>query len=260
MDKVFDKSLKTDVLDEILKNYQPISLNEMDCVKMMNRTDTKYFFHASLFIEILKRASNFYRVLEIDNQRQFEYFTTYFDTQNYSLYLDHQNGKRNRYKVRQRRYVSTGVEYFEVKHKTNKGWTLKSRIKNNDPDCLNSKTDVFLKDKTPYNNSILKKVLYNDFHRITLVSNKLDERATLDFSISFSNFKNNFSYPMLGIAEVKQDASSGKSKLVEILRDLKLRPMGISKYCLGIASLCEGVKINSLKPSIIKINKLKYGN
>jgi hypothetical protein len=65
---------------------------------------------------------------------------------------------------------------------------------------------------------------------------------------------------MLGIAEVKQDASSGKSMLVEILRDLKLRPMGISKYCLGIASLCEGVKTNSLKPSIIKINKLKYGN
>lgn len=256
MENFFENNLKMDDIDEVLKDYQPISLEEIDCVKLMNRTDTKFFFHASLFLEILKRASEYYKVLEINKQRKFEYFTIYFDTQNFLLYNEHQNGKLNRYKIRQRRYVSSGTEYFEVKHKTNKGWTLKSRIKNNNPDYLNIKTDGFLKEKTPYNNSILKKVLSNDFCRITLASKNLDERATLDFSISFSNLNNNYSYPILGIAEVKQDAYSGKSKLIEILRELKLRPRGISKYCLGVASLYDDVKKNCLKPSILKINKL----
>lgn len=240
----------------ILDTFQPITLKEMDTVKLMNRTDTKYFFRADLLKEILERASIHYRVLEINNQRHFQYFTTYFDTPEFILYHDHHNGKLNRFKIRQRRYEITGDEYFEVKFKTNKGWTLKSRIKNSDPDFLNEKTDVFLKKKTPYSNALLKKAIINDFIRITLVNKKLKERATLDYGLTFSNYYGKLEFPWLGIVEIKMDRQLDRSTLLQIMKDLKIRPDGISKYCLGVASLCQGVKVNLLKQHLNKINNL----
>jgi hypothetical protein len=239
-----------------LKKFKPISLDEMDSVKLMNRTDTKYFFSVDMVSEILKKAEKYYRVLEIHNQRKFIYHTVYFDTPDYLLYQHHHNGKLNRYKIRQRRYDVTGSEYFEIKFKTNKGWTVKSRVLNNNSDCLNGSTDFFLKQKTPYASSQLHKSIDNDFIRITLVDYKLTERATLDYSIAFSGLHKSVSFPNLGILEVKQDSYSGRPVLLEIMKDLKIRPAGISKYCLGVASLYSCVKTNLLKQNISKINNL----
>jgi hypothetical protein len=243
-------------LNDIVSNYRPITLDEMDSVKLMNRTDTKYFFHVSLLAEILLKAVDYYRVLEINNIRQFNYLTTYFDTPNFTLYNEHLNGKLNRFKIRQRRYDATGTEFFEIKFKTNKGRTLKSRIENNQAGFLNENTNSFLKKKTPYENGQLQKAIINDFIRITLVNNEKTERATLDYNLSFSNQKNTHKCHQLGIAEIKQDNTTGPSPLIKIMRELKLRPDGISKYCLGVASLYDHVKTNSLKPRLIKIQNL----
>jgi hypothetical protein len=245
------------LLNSILKNYQPISLEEMDSVRLMNRTDTKYFFQSKMLKEILERAGKYYRVLEIKNQRQFYYFTTYFDTPGLMLYYDHQNGKLNRYKIRQRRYEITGKEYFEVKFKTNKGWTLKSRIKNDSTEYLNDSTDMFLKQKTPYSNASLQKAITNCFVRITLVNNQLTERVTLDYSLGFSDHEKTIEYPGLGIVEVKRDSQSKHKVILQIMKELNIRPEGISKYCLGVAALCNGVKTNLLKQHLIKINNLQ---
>jgi hypothetical protein len=243
-------------LTEILAKYRPITLEEMDSVKLMNRTDTKYFFHADVLKEILNKAMESYRVLEINHVRQFNYLTTYFDTPELKLYHEHLNGKLNRYKIRQRRYDATGTEFFEVKFKNNKGRTLKSRIENNLDTELNELTDKFLRKKTPYECGQLQKAIMNDFIRITLVNNEKTERATLDYNVSFSTNSKEHSCPQLGIAEIKQDNLSGPSPLVKILRELKLRPEGISKYCLGVASLYDNVKINTLKPRLLKIQNL----
>jgi hypothetical protein len=243
-------------LAEILTHYRPITLEEMDSVKLMNRTDTKYFFHVNLLKDVLTKAVGEYRVLEINYVRQFNYLTTYFDTPEFKLYNEHLNGKLNRYKIRQRRYDSTGTEFFEIKFKTNKGRTLKSRIENNLQDYLNEQTDKFLRKKTPYEISQLQKAIINGFVRITLVNNEKTERVTLDYNISFSNHNKEHYCPQLGIAEIKQDNLSGQSPLIKILRELKLRPDGISKYCLGVASLYDNVKINTLKPRLLKIQNL----
>ena len=241
----------------LLEQYRPISLDEMDSVKLMNRTDVKYFFHSSKLVEILRRAINDYRVLEISQMRKFQYYTTYFDTPELKLYNEHLNGKLNRYKIRQRRYDATGVEFFEIKFKTNKGRTLKSRIENTKHEkYLNDLTDSFLRKKTPYSNEFLHEAIRNDFIRITLVNNDLTERATLDYNLSFSDSHQDYTCPQLGIAEIKQDNLSGPSPLIRIMRELKIRPEGISKYCLGVASLYPDVKINTLKQKITKIQNL----
>ena len=232
-------------LEKLLYYYQSVSLEEIDSVMLMNRRVIKFFFHAVFLKKILEKAKIHYRVLEINNLRQFQYMTTYFDTPEFMHYKDHMNGKQNRYKIRQRRYDVTRNEFFEVKFKTNKGFTLKSRIENNSLVYFNNKTETFLRDQTPYKNENFKESVKDQFTRITLVNNQLTERITLDYNISFSHHKKDYSYPNLGIVEVKLDNKPGTSMILKIMRDLKIRPQSISKYCLGVASLYQNMKINN---------------
>jgi hypothetical protein len=245
-------------IDNILAKYKPISLSEMDSVKLMNRTDTKYFFDASLVPVILARSAESYYVLEIEHKRQFQYHTTYFDTCNFNLYKDHINGLLNRVKIRQRRYDITGVEFFEIKFKSNKNRTIKSRIENTCDTILNEKTDEFLKKKTSLTAQTLLPAIKNEFIRITLVNNLLDTRVTLDYNLGFSINGTTISLPNVGIAEIKRDGNSSNSSIISLLRELGQRPSGISKYCLGAALLYPTLKINSLKPKLLKINKLHH--
>jgi len=103
--------------ENILQNFQPISLSEMDEVKLMNRTDTKFVLNRTLFNEVLPQLTSSYRVLEISDQRLSSYRTLYFDTSGFDLFLDHHNGKGNRFKVRIRKYVESNLFFLEIKNK-----------------------------------------------------------------------------------------------------------------------------------------------
>src|ERR1041384_2152206 len=92
-----------------IDKYQPITLEEMDNVKLMNRTDTKYTFHISRLDEVLEMVMENYRVLEINGKRISNYKTLYYDTNGLELYHKHQSGKLNRYKVRHRTYVDSNT-------------------------------------------------------------------------------------------------------------------------------------------------------
>ncbi len=96
----------------IVNEFTPISLAEMDSVKLMNRIDTKYIVSADRLADILSGAKKTYRILEIDNQREFLYRTTYFDTEDYKMYTAHQNGKLNRYKISLKIWVAHELYYY----------------------------------------------------------------------------------------------------------------------------------------------------
>ncbi len=102
-------------VEETLNTFQPLTLKELDNVQMLNRVDTKFVFHINQFCEILEEIKENYLVLEIDGKRMFDYESIYFDTDNYDLYKFHHNGKLNRLKVRYRKYLDSGLCYFEVK-------------------------------------------------------------------------------------------------------------------------------------------------
>lgn len=110
------------------KFLDTIQLEEMEQVKLMNRTDTKYWFHFKHLQELLQEIKNDYFVLEINQKSELPYSTTYYDTLNNSMFLEHHNGKLNRYKVRRRSYVSSEICFLEMKFKNNKGRTIKKRI------------------------------------------------------------------------------------------------------------------------------------
>ena len=67
-------------MKSILQNFQPISLDEMSGVKLLNRTDTKFVTSLNQLRKLLSMAEHDYRVQEINGQRIAHYYSTYFDT------------------------------------------------------------------------------------------------------------------------------------------------------------------------------------
>ena len=65
-------------LNSALNQLSPISLQELDRVKLQNRTDTKFVFNADLLPTILIEISEFYSILEIDGKRTNSYKTLYY--------------------------------------------------------------------------------------------------------------------------------------------------------------------------------------
>lgn len=73
-----------DILN-ILNTFSPISLTEMDRVKLMNRIDTKFAFRIGLLEELLHELKAEYKILEINTIRIPKYESLYFDDAQFSF-------------------------------------------------------------------------------------------------------------------------------------------------------------------------------
>ena len=109
----------TEIL-QTLKEYIPISLEEMSGIKLLNRTDTKYVTSYQILKEILLAAGHDYRVQEVNGEYNIAYHTIYLDTADRDMYLTHQNGRVVREKIRISTYVDSDLTFLEVKNKNNK--------------------------------------------------------------------------------------------------------------------------------------------
>lgn len=245
-----------DQLQEILNTFSPITLEEMDSVKLMNRTDTKFILHRNEMEDIIKGLTNHYRVLQVEGLRQSRYETLYYDSDNFYHFLSHQNGKLNRYKVRKRNYVESKISFLEVKFKTNKDRTIKKRVPLADiGNNLNNQERIFIEERTGMG-MMLEAKLWNKFQRITLVNESLPERLTIDCNLSFSTDNRSVPLDNLVIAEVKQESENRHSPFMNELKRRIIRPEGISKYCLGVTMLYPHVKHNNFKEKILRIKKV----
>ena len=241
----------------ILTQYQPISLDQMEAVALLRRVDTKYILHSGQLFQALAALSERYQVLEIKGTRLNRYHNLYFDTPELRLYHQHHRGRRDRFKVRSRQYVDTGLVYLEIKRKNNRDQTIKRRLKtsrlSNNPAQSHPH---FLSDHYPYDAHLLQPVLWNDFMRITLVSRRAVERLTLDINLSFSNGWDQVGFPGLAVAEVKQDGFSIHSDFIQQMRAMKVVPQRFSKYCLGITHYYPQVKSNRFKRRSLMIGRI----
>ena len=248
-------------LNNILNQLDPISLEEMDRVKLQNRTDTKFVFEADLLPIILDDIKEYYSILEINKKRTNSYTTLYYDTKELQSYIQHHNGKANRIKIRFRKYIESNLNYLEVKFKNNKGRTIKSRKKSGDIELvLSSISKDFIDKHSFYNPNEIIPVLWNSFTRLTLVHKSANERLTIDLNLSFKSYDKTIEkeIPHLIIAEVKQEKASVNSDFIKAIKKHHIRKSGMSKYCVGTALLNNEVKQNNFKERILKINKLKY--
>lgn len=239
-----------------LKGFQPISLKEMDSVALMNRTDTKFLVHRNKLIEILEELKTHYQILKVADDLVMTYSSMYYDTKNHKFYHDHHNGKLNRTKIRIRKYLESRVSYLEVKQKNAKGRTNKERILVGDfEESLSIISKNFIQQKTSLGLEISPS-LQNQFNRITLVSKSWQERATIDFNLSFKNKESKNAFDNLAIIEVKQKRINRNSPIFQVLKSQHIYPERVSKYCLGMISLNKDLKYNSFKPKLLKINRL----
>jgi hypothetical protein len=240
----------------LLSQFDPISLSEMDGVKLMDRTDMKFVLSFEKLDGILKFLKEHYRVLTINHHRVFTYQTDYFDTPALNMYFDHHNGKLNRFKIRQRKYIESNLNFLEMKFKNNKGRVRKERIER--PVNDDSAFMGFILKHTPYDPGKLNLTVINHFNRFTLVDKRLRERVTVDFNLAFSDNVKNLWLNGLVIIEVKQNKEDKSSVVYETLKRNSLRPASISKYCLGITLLNSQSKSNNFKETILLINKLSH--
>jgi hypothetical protein len=241
---------------EILNQFDSISLAEMDSVKLMDRTDTKYVFTESLLPEFINALTPHYRILSVNGNRISKYESLYFDTPNFELFQKHHQGKLNRFKIRFRKYVESDLNFFEVKFKNNKGRTIKDRVKQKYiGDTINDKAELLLNEKTPILKNNLEPKIWVNYSRITLVNKHSPERVTLDLGLHFKNQEQIKHIENIVIAEVKQDKSLA-SPFIRLMRQYHIREGSISKYCFGIISIFDKIKHNNFKPKLLQLKKI----
>ncbi len=224
----------------------------------MNRIDTKFVTTHDVLGQMLQLACPHYYVQEIEGQRNNAYHTIYLDTPQREMYLAHQNGRRVRQKIRVRTYLDSDVTFLEVKNKNNKGRTDKQRIVIDGLETLSlHEADRFLTSNARYCMQQLMPRLESSFRRITLVNRQMTERLTIDTQLSFCNLDDGHrvQLPQLVIIELKRNGMM-HSPIRDVLHQLRVHPMSISKYCIGSALTVPTLKQNRLKPKIRLIQSL----
>lgn len=246
-----------DIISDIIDRFSPISLSEMDEVKLMTRNDTKFAFKVSKLPELLAKMTPFYRVLSIDGKHIHDYKSLYFDTDERKFYLDHHNSRVNRNKIRFREYVGSGLTFLEIKLKNNKGKTIKKRMK----------VDAIEENLTDRHQKYINKVIgreidvsakqWINFSRATFVHKTKKERLTMDINLTFEDQNKKGDLKEIVIAEVKQERMSRDSDFMRIAKQLCIFPIRISKYCMSTIELNPQLKRNRFKEKLLFLNKLK---
>jgi hypothetical protein len=236
-----------DVINSI-KQFQSVTLKELDSVKLQNRIDSKYILTKQQLVEVLDGICQEQFVLEIDDNRIFSYQTVYFDTPDFQFYRDHHNGCINRVKVRSREYIESNLCFYEIKRKlfgtrTDKQRKVIPTIYHEVP-----VEDYNLIQYKRLDNKPIVEKLSNSFKRITLTNKKFTERITIDLEINFDN---------LVVIEVKQGKTDVFSNTIQVLKRLRIHESSFSKYAIGVSLLEENIKHNNFKPILLKLNKIE---
>ncbi len=243
---------------ELLDKLPPITLAEMKDIKLMNRIDKKYLATIDQLQQLLVMVQGQYMVQQIEGMRYSRYHTIYLDTPDEEMYTEHHNGRLVRQKVRVRTYLDSGDTFLEVKNKNNHGRTKKKRITVQGLHTLHEdEGDTLLSKHSKYLLDDLVPKVENRFERITLVNMAKTERLTIDCHVKFHHIETDIhdTFDRLVIIELKRDGNV-YSPVKSMLRELRIKPSGFSKYCIGSAMTKPSLKRNRFKKKFVRINKL----
>lgn len=243
----------------MLREFSPVFLDELSGILLQDRYEEKYILPVEFYKVLLKDMLSHYRILEVDGTRSYHYYTVYYDTPDLAMYTAHQNGKKDRYKIRFRKYLHSGRVFLEIKHKTNKGRTVKKQLRrDNIEEVLSEESKAFIARYSPYNPDTLKQVTGVDFFRITMTDTDAEERSTFDFHLKYIEDGREVFLPELGILEIKHPFRKHHSIVGSLLAGYHIKPTRFSKYCTGILMFHPHVKYNRFKPLLLTLNKLHH--
>ncbi len=248
-------------MDTLTQDFAPIGLEALNAkAAMLERLDNKYVVKAAVLRRALPRLAEAFDVLEIGGRRSFVYETCYFDDPELRSYYDHHQGRRQRMKVRVRRYVDAALCFVEVKLKDKRGVTIKKRMPY-DPAAFGTLDDaarahVEKSYRDLYGRAFerpLEPVLWMRYSRVTLVAREGGERMTIDSGIRFDGAGD----PQATDDDtfvVETKSAKGNGLADRVLRRLHQHPTnGCSKYCVGMSLTGAVERFNRFLPALRKL-------
>jgi hypothetical protein len=245
-----------DAVFESVLAARSISLAEVqERAELMARFDQAYLVPAPVFTALVahmtnpKRPRGPFRVLAIDGRRWFRYHSVYYDTPEMRCFHEHRQGRRMRFKIRERVYQDSGLRQFEIKLKSGRGQTVKHRRQLTGRDTpLDAPYQGFLADhlhaayglEPP---AVLNPSITTDYKRATLVSD--GERITCDTGLRCRDVRIDAGVvcdPGLILVETKTAGHLTEADL--FLHAHGVRPAVFTKYCGAIAALHPGMPGN----------------
>lgn len=231
----------------VFNNFGSISLAETDQAVTGRRLESKFLLTHDALKQIAASLNSF-NILTIEGDHIFSYQNQYYDFNNWECYYNHHRGKLPRFKLRHRHYINTGIAFYEVKMKNNRGISEKKRTEApKEPEDLLHIQHVFEKlcgqSLPDFNLSVC-----THYDRCTLVSNNKQTRITLDTNLIFSYNDQVIEKKNLVICELKSTDRKAQNMYNKQLIRLGARPTSFSKYLLGCAYLIPDIKTNRVKP------------
>lgn len=232
-----------------------ISLDDLiEQAELQHRVDHKYVVAKHLLARWLGTFDQSVRVLEIDGRRSFGYESIYFDTPDLLTFRQHRQGRRRRYKIRTRTYTESGDCVFEIKLEGSRGATIKERK----PHPVVHRGELTGPAREQLSEVLggqdlpvparLAPVQRLCYRRSTLLVPGIPARITCDTELSYRAAEGQAKGPDDHvIVEVK--SATGRNPAVSSLARWGLRPVEISKYCVGTA-LLTGASANRWYPVI----------
>ena len=238
-----------------LRSFLPISLEDTNkSASMLKRIDNKYVVDKAKLRSILDQLRADFRVLNIDGRSVFSYESCYFDDRQ-RCFHEHVQGRRQRFKVRTRRYVESDKAFFEVKLKGKRGQTDKSRevcgdyysfvIDDDQQHMLRKLYEQRYGKRFSYR---LAPALHVSYRRFTLVSRSGRERITVDFNLGFETPTGRQAFIGDDFIIIETKTADGRGKSDRALKCQHVRSVnGCSKYCLGMVLTGEVERFNKFR-------------
>ena len=235
------------VLAESLGRLRTIELADvLATAALQTRVDRKYVVPLHQFVTVLERWSDQLSVLRIDDLRLFRYESVYFDTPGLATYRQHAHGRRRRVKIRTRSYLDSGECLLEFKRVGGRGETVKERY----PYHLDRRHELDAEACALARERLggiaaapLQDVLTTAYHRATLVDPCQGHRVTCDVNLRFERGERRFG-PLEGFVLVESKTVGAASPVDRALHGAGVRPVSLSKYCVGMAVLDPGLPAN----------------
>jgi hypothetical protein len=245
-------SLPPDVA-EAVSTLRPVDLAALQTTAALHtRVERKYVVDWAIFRTLVEGLADTHEVLEIDGRRALSYETVYFDSPDLLSYRQHVGERRRRYKARSRRYVDSGLALFEVKLKGNRGQTVKHQLPSSPEEHgrMSSAAHAFLAERVAdayprMDVPEMAPTLLTNYRRMTLARPK--ERLTCDFDLSFSADGSELAALDPGYVILESKCERGLGEADRRLRRAGVRPVSISKYCVGVGLLRDDVKAHQLR-------------
>ena len=240
-------------LDRTLADLDPITLERAnDLAELQTRVDRKYLLDEATLVCLLDALAAEARVLEIDGRRTCRYRSTYFDTPSLSLYRAAVQGRRRRHKVRTRAYGETGPAFLEVKSKGRRGGNEKARIgyERQDADAITPAGHTFIESETGWTGlaSLLQPVLTTSYERSTVIDRPTGTRLTVDRHLQCSEASGMAARFGAIVVETKSSRAPGPAD--RWLWRHHHRPVAISKFCTGLATIHPDLPANKWRTII----------